>query len=165
MKKDAHSEIRRVLLSFLAGELPAKRRDTIDLHLSQCPECRRYMNILADAWNAETHERPPLPLSLSWDNLVLRIQDQGKNRLAGFALGHRFRPLSARRLIASVAFPSALFLAIVTGIYIGTPTASSVPLAAETFQASSGGKAEEFGLGLFTVLPPGSLAETLAYLD
>src|SRR4030067_2380910 len=112
MKKDAHVEIRKDLLSFLAGELPEKRRETVRLHLSQCPECSRYLRILAKAWNPESVERPPVPLSLSWESLVQRIQEDERKSRIGRARGFRIRPLSARHLVASAAFPIALFLAI-----------------------------------------------------
>jgi len=165
MKKDVHAEIRKDLLSFLAGELPEKRRETVRLHLSQCPECSRYLKILAKAWNAESVERPPVPLSLSWESLIQRIQEHERKSWIGHARGFRFRPLSARRLVASVAFPIALFLAIAIGIYIGTPTVTGTTSTTETLQALSGGKIEAFGLELFNVLPPGSLAESLANLE
>jgi len=165
MKKDAHAEIRKDLLSFLAGELPEKRRETVRLHLNQCPECSRYLKILTKAWNAESVERPPIPLSLSWESLIQRIQAHERKNWIGHARGFRFRPLSARRLVASVAFPIVLFLAIVTGIYIGTPTVTGTTSTTETLQALSGGKIAEFGLELFSVLPPGSLAESLANLE
>jgi anti-sigma factor RsiW len=165
MKKDAHAEIRKDLLSFLAGELPEKRRETVSLHLSQCPECSRYLKILAKAWNAESVERPPVPLSLSWESLIQRIQEHERKSWIGHARGFRFRPLSARLLVASVAFPIALFLAIAIGIYIGTPTVTGTTSTTETLQALSGGKIEAFGLELFNVLPPGSLAESLANLE
>jgi len=162
MKKDAHAEIRKDLLSFLAGELPEKRQETVRLHLSQCPECSRYLEILAKAWNAESVERPPVPLSLSWENLIQRIQEREREGEVGHARGLRFRPLSVRRL---VAFPIALFLAIATGIYIGTPTGTGTTSTTGTSQALSGGKIEAFGLELFNVLPPGSLVESLANLE
>jgi anti-sigma factor RsiW len=165
MKKDAHVEIRKDLLSFLAGELPEKRRDTVHLHLSQCPECSRYLEILAKAWNAESVERPPVPLSLSWENLIQRIQERERESEVRHARGFRFRPLSVRRLVASAAFPLALFLAIATGIYIGTPSVTGTTSTTETLQTLSGGKTEAFGLELFNVLPPGSLVESLANLE
>jgi anti-sigma factor RsiW len=165
MKKDVHAEIRKDLLSFLAGELPEKRGETVRLHLSQCPECSRYLKILAKAWDAESVERPSVPLSLSWENLIQRIQERERESGAGHARGFRFRPLSVRRLAASVAFPIALFLAIATGIYIGTPTITGSTSTTETLQALSGGKMEGFGLELFNVLPPGSLVESLANLE
>ena len=83
----------------------------------------------------------------------------------GHVRGFRFRALSARRLVASVAFPIALFLAIATGIYIGTPTITGSTSTTETLRALSGGKMEGFGLELFNVLPPGSLVESLANLE
>jgi len=162
MKKDAHAEIRKDLLSFLAGELPEKRRETVSLHLSRCPECSRYLKILAKAWNAESVERPPVPLSLSWESLIQRVQEHERTSWIGHARGFRFRPLSARRL---VAFPIALFLAIAIGIYIGIPTVTGTTSTTETLQALSGGKIEAFGLELFNVLPPGSLVESLANLE
>jgi len=162
MKKDAHAEIRKDLLSFLAGELPEKRRETVRLHLSQCPECSSYAEILAKAWNAESVERPPVPVSLSWENLIQRIQEHERKSWIEHARGFRFRLLSARRL---VAFPIALFLAIAIGIYIGTPTVTGTASTTETSQALSRGKIEAFGLELFTVLPPGSLVESLANLE
>ena len=165
MKKDAHVEIRKDLLSFLAGELPEKRRETVRLHLSQCPECSRYLRILAKAWNPESVERPPVPLSLSWESLVQRIQEDERKSRIGRARGFRIRPLSARHLVASAAFPIALFLAIVIGIYIGTPTVAGTASTTDTLQALPGGKIEAFGLELFTVLPPGSLVESLANLE
>jgi len=165
MKKDAHAEIRKDLLSFLADELPEKRREAVRLHLSQCQECSRYVEILDKAWNAASVERPPVPLSLSWESLTQWIQEHERKSWIGRALGFRFRPLAARRLIASVAFPIALFLAIAIGIYIGAPTAIGTASTTETLQALSGGKIEAFGLELFTVLPPGSLAESLANIE
>jgi len=165
MKKDAHAEIRNDLLNFLAGELPEKRKEAVRLHLSQCPECSRYLEILAKAWNAESVERPPVPLSLSWENLIRRIQERETENEVGHARGYRFRPLSVRRLVASVAFPLTLFLAIATGIYIGTPTVTGSTSTTETLQALPGGKIEAFGLELFNVLPPGSLVESLANLE
>ena len=78
------------------------------------------------------------------------------------ARGFRFRPLPAWRL---VAFPIALSLAIAIGIFIGTPTATVKTSTTEAWPASSGGKIEAFGLELFTVLPPGSLVESLANLE
>jgi len=162
MKKDAHAEIRKDLLSFLAGELPEKRRETVRLHLTQCQECSRYLKILAKAWNIESNERPPVPLSLSWENLIQRIQERERKSWVGPARGFRFRLLSVRRL---VAFPIALFLAIAIGIYIGTPTVTGTTSTTETLQALSGGKIEAFGLELFNVLPPGSLVESLANLE
>jgi len=162
MKKDAHTEIRKDLLSFLGGELPEKRCEAVRFHLSQCRECSLYMGILAKAWNAESVERPPVPLSLSWESLTQRIQEyEGKSRIE-HARGFRFRPLSARRL---VAFPIALSVAVAIGIYIGTPTVTATTTAAETMQVLSGGKIEAFGLELFSVLPPGSLAESLANIE
>jgi len=165
MKKDAHAEIRKDLLNFLADELPEKRGEAVRLHLSQCPECSSYVKILAKAWNAESVERPPVPLSLSWESLIQRIQEHERKSWIGHALGFRFRPLAARRLVASVAFPIALFLAIAIGIYIGTPTVTGTASITETLQALSGGKIEAFGLELFNVLPPGSLVESLANLE
>ena len=162
MKKDAHAEIRKNLLSFLADELPEKRREAVRLHLSQCPECSRYLEILDKAWNAESVERPLVPLSLSWESLTQRIQWHERKSWIGHARGFRFRPLSARRL---VAFPIALFLAIAIGIYIGTPTETGTTSTTETLQALSGGKIETFGLELFNVLPPGSLVESLRNLE
>jgi len=165
MKKDTHAEIRKNLLSFLADELPEKRREAVRLHLSQCPECSRYVEILAKAWNAASVARPPVPLSLSWESLIQRIQERERKSWIGHARGFRFRPLVARRLVASVAFPIALFLAIAIGIYIGTPTVTGSTSTTETLQALSGGKMEGFGLELFNVLPPGSLVESLANLE
>lgn len=165
MKKDAHAEIRKNLLSFLADELPEKRREAVRLHLSQCQECNRYVEILAKAWNAESVERPAVPLSLSWESLIQRIQEHERKSWIERAREFRFGPLSARRLVASVALPTALFLAIAIGIYIGTPTAIGTASTTETLQALSGGKIETFGLELFTVLPPGSLVESLANLE
>ena len=162
MKKDAHAEIRKDLLSFLADELPEKRREAVRLHLSQCQECSRYLEILAKAWNAESVERPPVPLSLSWESLTQRIQEHERKSWIEHARGFRLRPLSARRLLA---FPIALFLAIAIGIYIGTPTVTGTASTTETSQALSRGKLEAFGLELFTVLPPGSLVESLANLE
>jgi anti-sigma factor RsiW len=162
MKKDAHAEIRKNLLSFLADELPKKRREAVRLHLSQCQECSRYVEILAKAWNAESVERPPVPRSLSWESLTQRIQEHERKGWIEHARGFCFRPLSARRL---VAFPIALFLAIAIGIYIGTPTVTGTASTTETLQALSRGKIEAFGLELFTVLPPGSLVESLANLE
>ena len=165
MKKDAHTEIRKDLLSFLGDELPEKRYEAVRLHLSQCRECSLYMEILAKAWNAESVERPPVPLSLSWESLTQRIEGHERKSWIGHALGFRFRPLAARRLGASVAFPIALSVAIAIGIYIGTPTVTGTTSATETTQALSGGKIEAFGLELFSVLPPGSLAESLANIE
>jgi anti-sigma factor RsiW len=162
MKKDAHAEIRKDLLSFLADELPEKRREAVRLHLSQCPECSSYAEILAKAWNPESVERPPVPLSLSWESLIQRIQEHERKSWIEHARGFRFRALAARRL---VAFPIALFLAIAIGIYIGTPTVTGTASTTETLQALSGGKIEAFGLELFNVLPPGSLVESLANLE
>lgn len=162
MKKDAHTEIRQELLSFLAGELPEKRREPVRLHLSQCPECSCYLKILAKVWNAGSVERPSVPPSLSWDNLVRRIREQdGKSRFER-ALGFHIRPLSARRL---AAVPIALLLAIAIGILLGTPPATGKTSASETMQAMSEGRIEAFGLELFNVLPPGSLMESLADLE
>jgi len=165
MKKDAHAEIRKDLLSFLAGELPEKRRETVRLHLSQCQECSHYLFILAKAWNAGSVERPPVPLSLSWQSLVQRIQRRERESRAGHVGGLLFPPLSVRRLAASVALPMALLLAIAIGVYIGTPAETGTSSATEAFQASSGGRMEEFGLGVFNVLPPGSLVESVANLE
>jgi len=165
MKKDAHAEIRKDLLSFLADELPEKRREAVRLHLSECPECSRYVKILAKAWNPESVERPPVPLSLSWESLLQRIHENERKNWIGHARGFRFHPLSARRLVASVAFPIALFLAIAIGVYIGTPTVAGTTSTTETLQALSGGEIEAFGLELFNVLPPGSLVESLANLE
>ena len=162
MKKDAHAEIRKDLLSFLGDELPEKRYEAVRLHLSQCRECSLYMEILAKAWNAESNERPAVPPSLSWESLVQRIQEHEKKLWIGDVRGFRFRPLPARRL---VAFPIALSVAIAIGIYIGTPTVTGTTSATETTQALSGGKIEAFGLELFDVLPPGSLAESLANIE
>jgi len=162
MEKDAHAEIRKDLLSFLDNELSEKRSEAVRLHLSQCRECSRYMEILAKAWNAESVERPPVPFSLSWESLIRRIQEHEGKSWIEHARGFRFRPLPARRL---VAFPIALFLAIAIGIYIGTPTVTGTASTTETSQALSGGKIEAFGLELFTVLPPGSLAESLANIE
>jgi hypothetical protein len=162
MKKDAHTEIRKDLLSFLAGEVPEKRQDPVRLHLSQCQECSRYLKILAEAWNAGSVERPAVPPSLSWDNLVRRIREQDRKSWIDRALGFRFRPLSASRL---AAVPVALLLAIVFGIFIGTPTATGKISTPEATQAMSGRRTEAFGLELFDVLPPGSLMESLADLE
>ena len=162
MKKDAHTEIRKDLLSFLGDELPEKRYEAVRLHLSQCRECSLYMEILAKAWNVESVERPPVPLSLSWESLTQRIEEHERKSWIGHVRGFRFRPLSARRL---VAFPIALSVAIAIGIYIGTPTVTGTTSATETRQALSGGKIEAFGLELFSVLPPGSLAESLANIE
>lgn len=162
MKKDAHAEIRKDLLSFLAGELPEKRRDPVRLHLSQCPECSRYLKFLAKVWNPGSVERPTVPQSLSWGRLVQRIQEHERKSWIERALGLRFRPLSARRL---AAIPVALLLAILIGIYIGTPAATGKISPPEAAQAMSGGRTEAFGLELFDVLPPGSLMESLADLE
>lgn len=165
MKKDAHVKIRKDFLSFLADELPEKREEAVRSHLSQCPECNRYTKILAKAWNAESVERPTVPLSLSWENLVRRIEEQERKDGIGYVRGFFFRPLSARRLAVSVALPVALFLSITFGIYIGTPTASGTASTTESLQASSGGKSDAFGLELFNLLPPGSLVESPANLE
>jgi anti-sigma factor RsiW len=162
MKKDAHAEIRKDLLSFLAGDLPEKRQDSVRLHLDQCPECSRYLKILAKAWNAGSVERPAVPPTLSWDNLVRRIQQHERRSWIDRALGFRFRPLSARRL---AAIPVALLLAILIGIYIGTPATTGKISPPAATQAMSGGRTEAFGLELFDVLPPGSLMESLADLE
>ena len=165
MKKDVHVEIRKDLLSFLAGELPEKRGETVRLHLTQCQECSHYLRILTKAWIPESNERPPVPLSLSWENLIQRIQERERKSWIGHARGFRFRQLSVRRLVASAAFPIALLLAIVTGIYISTPTASETASSTGASQALLRGKVEDFGLEHFNVLPPGSLVESLAYLE
>jgi anti-sigma factor RsiW len=163
MKKDAHTEIRKDLLSFLDDELPEKRCEAVRLHLSQCRECSRHMEILAKAWNAESVERPPVPLSLSWESLTQRIQEHERKSWIEAARGFRVRLHSARRL---VAFPIALSLAIAIGIFIGTPTITTgTTSTTETLQALSRGKTEAFGLELFNVLPPGSLVESLANLE
>ena len=162
MEKDAHAEIRKDLLSFLDNELSEKRCEAVRLHLSQCRECSRYMEILAKAWNAESVERPPVPFSLSWESLIRRIQEHEGKSWIEHARGFRFRALVARRLIA---FPIALSAAIVVGIFIGTPTVIGTTPASETMPALSGGKTGAFGLELFDVLPPGSLAESLANIE
>ena len=162
MKKNTHAEIRKDLLSFLDDELPEKRREAVRLHLSQCPDCSRYMEILAKVWNAESVKRPPVPLSLSWESLTQRIQEHERKSWIESARGFRFRPLPARRL---VAFPIAFSLAIAIGIFIGTPTATVTTSTTEALQALSGAKTGAFGLELFTVLPPGSLVESLANLE
>jgi len=162
MKKDAHAEIRQDLLSFLAGELPEERREMVRLHLSQCPECSCYMKKLAEAWNAGSAERPLVPLSLSWESLIQRIQEQGRKSRREPAREFRFLPFPARRLIA---LPLALSLAIALGIYIGTPTTTGTTSIAATLRAFSGGKTGAFGLELFSVMPPDSLVESLANLE
>ena len=156
MKKDVHAEIRKDLLSFLAGELPEKRRDLVRLHLSQCPECSRYLKFLAKVWNSGSVERPTVPQSLSWGRLVQRIQEHERKSWI------ELRPFSARRL---AAIPVALLLAILIGIYIGTPATTGKISPPAATQAMSGGRTEAFGLELFDVLPPGSLMESLADLE
>ena len=156
MKNEKHEKIQKNLLLFLDGELPAKEMQATREHISRCSKCSRNLEALSRAWSRDNIEQPAVPLSLSWAEMIQRIEERkGKPRV--FYLSR----LSISRLATSAAFPFALFLAILSGVYVGTPSSTSLAASLTAARVQPSGTIEEFGLDQFNLLPAGSLAETL----
>ena len=59
-------QARRWLVSYLDGELAARRREALEHHLSRCPACSAELASLMALWEtmAEVDAPPPLPVGL-----------------------------------------------------------------------------------------------------
>lgn len=153
MKKDGlHKKIQRKMLLYLDHELPEKERELVHNHVKGCSDCSRMLEFYERLWKKlPSAEKVPPPYL--WEKL--------RNRLAGI---ERSSPFSFRmqqflRRYAFSAFLAVLIsFAVAAGAFIGSPSGPpSFESAASIRQTSS--PAEEFELGRFDIIPPGSVAE------
>ena len=109
------SKVTKKLLSFLDKELSEKESSVIQEHLNHCPNCSRRANALAEFYspseNLETVNSP----AFLWEKVYQKITDYENNH---HPLTQFFETVP--RYATAVAMIVIFFMAVLTGIYLGS---------------------------------------------
>ena len=151
----SHTGIQQQLLLYLDGDLPDETMQQIREHLSACADCAQRLAELAAIWQPENKLAKERPSPFLWTRLQARIKEYDQTPAFARDLKNILRGIPVR------PFPAlAVIVAIVVGIYIGTPQESQRTDRAQR-SIQSLGAVEDLGLDQFDVIPPGSLGSTL----
>ena len=145
---------RKMLLSYMDGELPERKRKAATKHLDDCRYCQVLLDKLAELWKPtlefDTHQ-PSLRL---WNRIHSRIQeyDQRGNTLFNF-------PDKVARYAVKATGAVLVLAGIMTGIYLGSfPDTQEMPITSDRSNGLLGEEAPEGDcLSSFDDMPPQSL--------
>ena len=115
--------VRENLAAYLDGELKGGARRVIEEHLTDCPDCRRYLEELKETWRLLDELETPIVRRKLTDRVWTRIDRDRK-------VGRLERATGARGALSGLAaaLAAAVFL---FGLYISSRPLSDVPTAAE----------------------------------
>jgi len=154
-----HTEIQQQLLLYLDSELPDKDMHQIREHLSACADCAQRRDELASVWQSESRLEKVKPSPFLWTRLQARFKEYEQTPAFVWDLKNILQGIPVR------PFPAlAVIVAIVVGIYIGTPREPGRDERAQSVSQLVG-SADELGLDQFDVIPPGSLGSTLVKIS
>ena len=143
-------DVGELLISYLDGELVKEEKETVELHLSACPLCRRELESLSATQNqlrqsfAVAASKAPSPRA--WTRLQQRLAAEEQSRIAVFNLAKsKLRSeinvvkggLVSRQPVWKSALAGALAVALIVGLVLIIPPFIGQPeevLAAEIAQ-------------------------------
>jgi hypothetical protein len=146
-----HTKIQEKLLLYLDGNLSNEEMQQIREHLSTCSVCAEQYDALASVWLSERRLEKIKPSPFVWTRLQTLIKEYEQTPVFVWDLKKIFGGISLRPIPAL-----AVIVAIVVGIYLGSPRESQKYKPAQLVSA-----ADELGLDQFEIIPPGSLGSTL----
>jgi hypothetical protein len=151
-----HKKIKKLLLSFIDGDLNETDSEAVRSHISSCKECRSSVNILNKAWvNKPSKKVAP---SFQWIKIKNKIVSGNKDisRLYGFI--PQFRPV-----LRFLAYSILIIFAVFLGNNIGNTTVfesnSSEPKRIKSQVRS------EFYLDRFNPIPPESIGNLALFSE
>ncbi len=143
----AHEDVRERLILYLDGDLPEGVAKEIAGHLSSCPECTRRRDLLQSVWEREEFRERPAPSPFLWTRLEARIREYENRSAVSKRLSW-----TARYVLLHPVSVAASIVALVVGIYLGTPSSPQYH-----HVSRSGGTsqyvANEFDLNVFDLVP------------
>jgi hypothetical protein len=154
-----HKEIQEQLLLYIDGELPDEEMHQIRDRLSACAVCAQRRDELASLWQSETRSEKVKPSPFLWTRLQARIKEYEQTPVFIWDLKRTLQKIRVHPFSAL-----AVIVAIVVGIYIGTPRESQRNDRAHLASLSLSA-VDELGLDQFDVIPPGALGSTLVKIS
>ncbi|NOY60725.1 MAG: zf-HC2 domain-containing protein [Calditrichaeota bacterium] len=151
-----HKEIRKKLLSYIDNELPPDEIAEIQLHLEQCAQCRKDIQLLSGVWNLPQSKRQMQPSPFLWNKISAQLEEK---RQTGQSI-HK-----VTKFIRQMAKPALTAAVIIIGVFIGIKIGhrmSRAQLSSQQITIISVQSQDEFGLENFRILPSSSLAGELA---
>lgn len=154
-----HTHSQEKLLLFLDGNLPDEEMQQIRKHLSTCSVCAEQHDALAPVWQSESKLEKVQPSPFLWTRLQARIKESEQTSVFMSDLKRTLHGITVP------PFPAlAVVVAIVVGIYLGTPREPRRYERAQSINQLSS-SADELGLDQFDVIPPGTLGSTLVKIS
>ncbi len=153
-----HKEIQKKLLRYIDAELPQEERKEIQLHLEQCEQCRKDVELLYGVWNISQSIERMQPSPFLWNKISAQLEGKAQKERLIHKAGAFIRQTARPALTAAVA-ALALFIGIQIGGYLNTKTFSKQQTTQTTNELQ-----DEFGLQNFQLLTSGSLGGEMAAL-
>ena len=154
-----HTAIVEKLLLYLDGNLPDVEMQKIRNHLSGCADCAERYEALASAWQSESRLDKAHPSPFLWTRLQARIKEYEETSVFVWDLKRTLYGIPLRPIPAV-----AVIVAIVVGIYLGTPRERQRYTHGQSVSQLVGA-ADELGLDQFDVIPPSALGSTLVRMS
>ena len=154
-----HTHIQEKLLLYLDGNLPDEEMQQIREHLSACAVCAEQHDALASVWRSERRLEKVKPSPVLWTRLQALIQEYEQTPVFVWDVKNIFQGIALRPIPAL-----AVIVAIVVGIYLGSPRESQKYKPAQSVSQLASA-ADELELDQFDIIPPGTLGSTLVNIS
>lgn len=148
-----HKKIQKRFLLYIDGDLPDAGKLLIEQHLSECSNCKKHFEELANIWNEEIkleHLSPPPAL---WYALKNRMEEK-----TGIPI--RTALNNAKFLLNTAFTVGVVVFAILTGSWFGSKLNPQTGSNNNSFVQIENTR-DEFGMSYFDVVPPNSITKDL----
>ncbi len=102
------NKINKDMLFYAEGNLPDERREEIEAHLSECPECRGFLKVVVDSLGFIEREKQIGSNPFLYTRILSLLQNR-----------KRESSITARKLVPNIIAATLLFIGIIGGIRLG----------------------------------------------